>query len=260
MISRPALRTLMPAGRLLLRALTTSAPLRQEKDKFSTPSQYWDRSQAEIADQKQFVSTMLKEQFGYEPQTITEDVVDPVSKKPVPLNVELLRYKPMRWPRTHSHQVVEMKFRSHDKLDIMRASEFAARAAYYLGIPCDRVQNVKAEKRLYTVIRSPFAQAKSKENFHRITHRRTLKAYDAEPEIVDLWLSYVNKHKIANVEYAAQITTREPVDFAEKLANLTAEDMKWPEAYAAGSSDPVAAKVDELLKSDTFKKYLEETK
>lgn len=258
MIGRTSLRAVRPA-----RGFTHCLRLKQSakpKETFLTPTELVEKKRADEAEQKQFVSTMLKEQFEYAPKLIKEDVVDNVSKRPVPLNVELLQYKPLRLPKTHGHKVAELKFRSYEEEDIIRASEFAARAAYFLGIPCDKVKTLKTEKRLYTVIRSPFAQAKSKENFHRITYNRGLTAYDASPEVLDLWLSYINKHAFDKVKYTAQIHTRESLDFADTLAKLAPEEIKLPDAYATDSSDPVAAKVQELLNSDTFKSYLEETK
>ncbi|SGZ54427.1 CIC11C00000002831 [Sungouiella intermedia] len=255
MFSRTALRAARPRG------LATSMRLSEAKsDKFLTPKEFIQKKVSEDAEQQQFVSSMLKEQFDYAPKLIKEDTVDAISKRPVPLNVELLHYKPLRVPKTHGHKVAQLKFRSYEEEDIIRASEFAARAAYFLGIPCDLVKTLKTEKRLYTVIRSPFAQAKSKENFHRVTYNRGLAAYDANPEVLDLWLSYINKHSFEKVKYTAQIHTRESLDFADKLANLGVDDMKLPEAYSSDSSDPVAAKVEELLKSDTFKSFLEEKK
>ena len=226
------------------------------KGKFLSPKELVNKKHAEEVEAKTFRNSLLKEEFAFEPKIIKEDV-DTSTKRPIPLNVELLQYKPMRLPRTHGHKVAEIKFRGYDEKDIIRASEFAARAAFFLGIPCSKVHTLKTEKRLYTVIKSPFAQAKSKENFHRVTFNRLLIAYDANPEVLDLWLSYINKHAFDSVKYMAKVHTRESLDFAEKLATLTSDDMKLPEAYSSDSTDPIAAKVQELLKSDTFKQYID---
>lgn len=220
-----------------------------------TPKQLVEKTKAEAAENARFTASLLSQKTEYKPKIVTPNVVNEESKRPVPLNVELLQYKPLRLPQTHGHKVAELKFRGYQEQDILRASEFAARAAYFLGIPCSAVETLKTEKRLYTVIRSPFAQAKSKENFHRVTYNRKVTAFDANPEVVDLWLSYVNKHAVENVSYKAQVFTRELLDFADKLGKLTANDVALPEAYA-DSSDPVAVKVQELLKSDAFKEHL----
>lgn len=258
MLSRASLRLINNT-----RSIRTTCVLAQNakaKGGFLTPKELVEKKRAEEVEAKEFRSSLLNEEYEFNPKLIKEEHVDPITKRPVPLNVELLQYKPMRLPQTHGHKVAEIKFRGYFEEDLIRASEFAARAAYFLGIPCSKVHTLKTEKRLYTVIKSPFAQAKSKENFHRVTFNRQLTAYDSNPEVLDLWLSYINKYAFDKVKYKAKVFTRESLDFAETLDKLSSEDMKLPEAYSTNSSDPIAAKVQELLKSDTFKLYLEESK
>lgn len=240
-----------------VRAFSSSICAFNAKQKFSTPKEYVAKKQVERAQDQAFKESLLSGHQEYKPSIRTKDVVNPVTKRPVPLNVELLQYKPLRLKPTHGHKVVNIQFRGYDDDELLRAAEFASRAAYYLGIPCSAVKKLKTEKRLYTVIRSPFAQAKSKENFHRVTYNRHLEAFDANPEVVDLWLSYINKHAIEKVEYLAQIFTRESLDFAKNLDNLSAKDMKLPEAYNADMSDPIAKKVQELLNSESFKEHMD---
>lgn len=222
--------------------------------KFSSPKEFVSQKKVDEIEEQAYQQNLLNEEYKYEPKYLSENELDPVTKRPIPLNVELLKYKPLQLPKTHGHEVAKVEFKGYDKEDLIRASEFAARAAYYLGIPCSKVDSLKTEKRLYTVIKSPFAQAKSKENFKRTTYGRKLHAYDATPEVVDLWLSFINKHAIEGVKYNALIHTRESLDFCEKLDALTTEDLHMPDAYK-GLDDPIANKVEELLKSETFKKY-----
>lgn len=233
------------------RLLGYSSALRSAK--FDSPREHVKKSKLQELETQEFRAGLLKEQIAYEPKMITPEEVNPITKRPVPLNVELLQHKPLRLSKTHGHEVANIKFRGYDEKALIRASEFAARAAYFLGIPCSPVQKLKTERRLYTVIRSPFAQAKSKENFFRTTYHRKVQAYDALPEIVDLWISYINKHKFDDVHYTAQASTQEGLDFAEKLDKLLPADMEMPAAYADALLDPVATKVKELLKSNTFK-------
>lgn len=239
-------------------ALRLSQTANESTKEFLTPNEFVQKKRQEEVEDLQFKQSLLQDQLEYNPKTITSNKLEKESNRPVPLNVELLKYKPIRLPQTHGHEVAELKFRGYEEEELIRASEFAARAAFFLGIPCSPVKSLKTEKRLYTVIKSPFAQAKTKENFHRVTYNRKLTAYDANPEVVDMWLSYVNKHAFDKVKYLAQIQTKEQLDFVETLDKLTSKDMKLPEAYSSDSSDPIAAKVQELLKSDTFKKFFDE--
>lgn len=47
--------------------------------------------------------------------------------------------------------------------------------------------------------KSPFVHKKSQENFERKVHKRLIKAWDADQEVVDRWLQYVQKHSIGGV-------------------------------------------------------------
>lgn len=226
--------------------------------KFQTPQEFVQLKATEAAQDQQFKEHLLHEAANteYKPKTIRGNDVNPVSKRPVPLNVELLQYEPIQLPKTHGHKVAVLKFRGYDKSELSRAGEFALRSAFFLGIPTLKLANAKTEKRLYTVIKSPFAQAKLKQNFHRVTYNRYVVAYDANPEIVDLWLSYINKHAIEGINYSAELYTQEGLDYATQLENLALTDMALPEAYA-DLDDPIASKVEELLQSQTFSKLLE---
>ncbi|KAL6453087.1 RSM10 37S ribosomal protein S10 [Candida maltosa Xu316] len=221
-----------------------------------SPTEYVNKVQQEKIEQENFKQALL------EKEPTTSDLGRKVlsshklssSKRPIPINVELLNYKPLRLPKTHGDKVATLTLRGYDEDDLIRVGEFALRTAYYLGIPMSPLKALKTEKRLYTVIKSPFAQAKTKQNFHRTTFNKELIAYDANPEIIDLWLSYVNKYKFSNVDYKATVVSYESLNYVNELKELN--EFKLPDAYD-GIQDPVAKKVQELLASDEFKRHLQ---
>ncbi|KAG5733404.1 hypothetical protein E4T56_gene4112 [Termitomyces sp. T112] len=90
-------------------------------------------------------------------------------------------------------------FRSHhpELLDLF--THFAAHAASSLGIPCSRPVHLPNKRTLWTVLRSPFAHKKSQENFERIVYKRALKAWDADPEVIDRWFKYLRRHAMGGV-------------------------------------------------------------
>lgn len=229
---------------------------KSKSKKFNTPDEYVAKKQLENVEEYSYQQSLLGKEFEYNPKYISENKVNEITERPIPLNVELLNYQPLRLPKTHGHEVAELKFRSYNQENLTRASEFAARSAFYLGIPCNAIKPLKTEKRLYTVIRSPFAQAKSKENFHRVTYACKLKAFDANSEVLDLWLSFVNKYALEDVDYKTTIHTRESLDFSKELDGISSEDLKFSDSYK-DLDDPIANKVEELLKSDTFKNYFD---
>lgn len=226
------------------RRLFTTSIRRLQGGKIS-PTELLKKKSAEAVEQEEFKKTLLEGKFKYKPKTLSKIE----GNKPVPINVELLQYKPIRLPKTHGHEVVDLRFRGYVEDDLNLAAEFASRAAYYLGIPVSVVTKLKTEKRLYTVIKSPFAQAKSKENFWRVTYNFQLKAFDANPEVIDLWLSYINKYALEGVNYNAKVHIREAINGFKKLDK---QPLVVPEGFK-DSDDPFMAKVEELLASDAFK-------
>ncbi|CAH6723949.1 37S ribosomal protein S10, mitochondrial [[Candida] jaroonii] len=207
-----------------------------------SPSEYLSQIKQQEVEQQQFKSSLLQGDYPYEPKIISNE----------PINVELLKYKPIRLPKTHGHEVATIKFRGYEEDDIKLAGEFVSRAAFFLGIPVSSIIKEKTEKRLYTVIKSPFAQAKTKQNFHRVTYNYKVIGYDANAEVVDLWMSYVNKYAVEGVKYSAKIHTRESQSFVKELDDL--KDFAVPESYK-DSNDPIMERVEELLASDQFKKH-----
>lgn len=83
-------------------------------------------------------------------------------------------------------------------------------------------------------------------------------AFDATSEVVDIWLSYVNRHAVDGIQYNTTILFRESLDFSQRLDKLASTDMRLPEFFK-DIDDPIANRVEELLKSDTFQKLLNET-
>lgn len=240
---------LIVCSQIYKRAFSTRSS--RSLQKFLSPTEYLEKTEAKKLEDRQFQETLLNTPFEYSPQTLSSRALKDEGR-PVPLNVELLKYKPLRLRKTHGDEVCQLFFRGYEEPELARMGEFAARAAYYLGIPMSPLTSLKTEKRLYTVIKSPFAQAKTKQNFHRITYNKKLIAYDANDEVVDMWLSYVNKYKLPQVEMKATITSREKLSYNEDLQNA---ELEFPLSYE-GIEDPVALKMKELLESEEFKRHL----
>ncbi|KAK7018593.1 DNA-directed RNA polymerase [Favolaschia claudopus] len=126
-------------------------------------------------------------------------------------------HRPFRHPRTHSYPVAQIQFRSHDILTMNLFVHFATHAAYSLGIPCSRMYSLPTQRTIWTVIRGPFAHKKSQENFERKVHRRGIKAYDADPGVVDLWFKYLRRHAMGGVGMRCVKWERMPLGVGQKL-------------------------------------------
>lgn len=106
---------------------------------------------------------------------------------------------PQLVPRTHDIPVANIHFRSHHIRLLDLFAHFASHTAVALGIPTSRVIYLPTQRRLWTVIRSPFAHKKSQENFERKVHKRAIKAWDADLEVVEKWIKYIRLHAMGGV-------------------------------------------------------------
>ncbi|KAN0134989.1 mitochondrial 37S ribosomal protein rsm10 [Lactarius tabidus] len=107
--------------------------------------------------------------------------------------------EPYRHPRTHGVPVASIQFRAHLPAPIQLAAHFASHAAASLGIPISGVASLPTQRTLWTVPRGPFAHKKSQENFERRVHARAIKAFDADAEVVDRWVRYLEAHALPGV-------------------------------------------------------------
>lgn len=180
------------------------------------------------------------------------------TNRPIPLNVRLTSYAPFKLPQTHGHKVAEVvlaSFMGPKDLDFF--SDFILRAAFYLGIPAKGPVPLPRKTKRWTVIRSPFVMAKSKQNFERITYRRRISLYDANPDVVQVLLSIANRHALAGVGVKATLFTRESPAQVEDMALPSSDEMESPLALNkvdadASPSGNIAQAVLELLKDPRY--------
>jgi small subunit ribosomal protein S10 len=92
-----------------------------------------------------------------------------------------------------------VQFRAHRPEPIQLAAHFASHAAASLGIPLSGVASLPRRRTLWTVPRGPFVHKKSQENFERRVHARMIKAFDADAEVVDRWVRYLEAHPLPGV-------------------------------------------------------------
>ncbi|KAJ3536633.1 hypothetical protein NMY22_g5947 [Coprinellus aureogranulatus] len=127
--------------------------------------------------------------------------LDPYSHKPI-----------YRIPAASLH------LRSHHPKLLDFFCHFAGHAAASLGIPISKVVHLPTQRSLWTVPRSPFAHKKSQENFERRTHKRAIKAWDTDPEVLDRWFQYIRQHAMGGVGMRAIRWDRAPVGVGARQA------------------------------------------
>lgn len=207
-------------------------------------------------------TTATASQVKYDPQVFTPEEVLETTKTPLPINVELNYYAPLRHKKRYGDLVAEIQLRAYDHENLDFFGDFALRAAYYLDIPASGVVPLPTKRERWTVIRAPFVHAKSKENFLRLTHKRVIKAYDATPEVIDLWVSYLAKHSNSGVGIKVTTYQRESVNLVEELdktdlSKLTDLNIEDESLGGQGSHNvAIAKRVQELLNDPVFKRHL----
>jgi len=120
-------------------------------------------------------------------------------------------HEPYFHPRTYDIPVANIHFRSHHIKLLNLFTHFAAHAASSLGIPTSKVVPLPTQRTLWTVLRSPFAHKKSQENFDRRVHKRAIKAWDADPEVVQRWVAYLRAHAMPGVGMRVTTWNRLPL-------------------------------------------------
>lgn len=83
--------------------------------------------------------------------------------------------------------------------------DFALRAAYYLNLPAFGPVPLPKIKERWTVPKSHFIFKKSQENFERITRRRLIQIRDGNPESVQIWLAFLQKHAYYGIGMKANV-------------------------------------------------------
>lgn len=120
-------------------------------------------------------------------------------------------HEPTIHPRTHEIPVANIHFRSHHTELLHLFTHFALHAASSLGIPTSGVASLPTKRTLWTVPRSPFVHKKSQENFERTVHKRAIKAWDADAEVVQRWIAYLRTHALAGVGMKVTTWNRIPI-------------------------------------------------
>ncbi|ODV96968.1 hypothetical protein PACTADRAFT_48753 [Pachysolen tannophilus NRRL Y-2460] len=206
------------------------------------------------------LTARLLKNDGYNPMQLSDEKIVSDINKPLTINVEANYYAPLKNEVKYGDLKCEVTMRAFDSRNLEFFSDFALRAGYYLGLAITGPKPLPVRRERWTVIRSPFVHAKSKENFERRTHARLLRVWDSNPETIDLWLQYLNKHSVRGVGLKAHMYVQEEIDYSKKMDSFDAiqdENINSPNiSHFSNTSNPmVADRVKELLNEPHFKRH-----
>ncbi|KAI0031081.1 ribosomal protein S10 domain-containing protein, partial [Vararia minispora EC-137] len=147
--------------------------------------------------------------------------------------------KAYRHPAPYRVPVLVLHFRSHfpELLDLY--THFVEHAAASLGVPITGTARLPTQRSLWTVIRGPFVHKKSQENFHRLVHKRAIRAFDTHPEVSNKFVMYLQRHAIEGVGMRVVSWQRVPVGVGRQLIENVASHLRLGEV-------PVAEQIQQL--------------
>lgn len=122
-----------------------------------------------------------------------------------PRSLQTLHLQPLRRETQYGIPSCDLQLRAYSARPIEFFSDFALRAAYYLGLPAFGPTPLPRIVQRWTVPRSHFIFKKSQENYERITLRRLIQIRDGNPETVQIWLAFLQKHAYPGVGMKANM-------------------------------------------------------
>ncbi|KAL6864378.1 ribosomal protein S10 [Trichoderma novae-zelandiae] len=174
-----------------------------------------------------------------------------------PRSLQALHLKPLKREAEYGIPSCDLQLRSFSLQPLQFFSDFALRAAYYLGLPASGPVTLPRITERWTVPRSHFIFKKSQENFERVTLRRLIQIKDGNPETVQLWLAYLRKHQFYGIGMKAnmwEFGTTEMSKSLEEIEALTSgQDAPWSHLGQTRSIG-TAEKVVDILNSRRVKK------
>ena len=175
----------------------------------------------------------------------------------LPRSIHLNYLKPLKRTPVHGVPAADLQLRSYSVRNLEFFVDFALRAAYYLNLPAKGPVPLPKITERWTVPRSNFVHKKSQENFERITLRRLIQIQDGHPEVVQIWLGFLQKYAYygvgmkANVwEYSSLDVSKEMDEQAEKAKAEIDDRLKL---FGRRSDRVNDADVDGIIHDDIFK-------
>ena len=123
----------------------------------------------------------------------------------MPRSLEALYLKPLRREAEYGVPSCNLQLRSYSLRNLEFFCDFALRAAYYAGLPAYGPTPLPRIVERWTVPKSTFIFKKSQENFERITLRRLVQIRDGDPETVQVWLAFLQKHAYYGIGMKANV-------------------------------------------------------
>ncbi len=148
--------------------------------------------------------------------SLNRDATNPLLPRPEAANpdregprmhraLQALYLQPLRREAEYGVPTCDLQLRSYSVRSLEFFSDFALRAAYFLGLPAFGPVPLPRLTERWTVPKSHFIYKKSQENFERVTVRRLIQIRDGHPDAVQVWLAFLQKHAYYGVGMKANV-------------------------------------------------------
>ncbi|KAL6810235.1 ribosomal protein S10 domain-containing protein [Trichoderma afarasin] len=175
-----------------------------------------------------------------------------------PRSLQAIHLKPLKREAQFGIPSCDLQLRSFSLQPLQFFSDFALRAAYFLGLPASGPITLPRITERWTVPRSHFIFKKSQENFERVTLRRMIQIKDGNPETVQLWLAYLRKHQIYGIGMKANMWEFGTTEMSKSLEEVEAKSLEsaapWAHLGQTGSIGESDKAVADILNSRRVKK------
>ncbi|KAK9442824.1 Ribosomal protein S10 [Metarhizium brunneum] len=209
-----------------------------------------------------FASITLDHDLKYNSQsrssTSTSSLAKPIQIDQVrqPRSLQALHLKPLKREAEFGIPSCDLQLRSFSVQPLEFFSDFALRAAYYLGLPAYGPIPLPRITERWTVPKSHFIFKKAQENFERVTLRRMIQIRDGNPETVQLWLAYLRRHQFYGVGMKANAWefSQPGLDPSQNMRDEQLDQLGdvWSQLGQIGDLGS-PEKVEDLLNSRRFK-------
>lgn len=175
----------------------------------------------------------------------------------LPRSLQAFQLQPLRREAEHGIPSCDLQIRSFSIQPLEFFSDFALRAAYYLGLPAYGPVPLPQITERWTVPKANFIFKKAQENFERKTLRRLIQIRDGNPETVQIWLAYLRKHQYYGIGMKANVWEFSELGVGKTMDALPQEeqgqiDAKWAH-LGQTKTIGTAEKVEELLNTRRFR-------
>ncbi|QRV95591.1 ribosomal protein S10p/S20e [Ceratobasidium sp. AG-Ba] len=151
----------------------------------------------------------------------------------------------------HTHPVALIHFRTYHVPTLEFFLHFAYHAALALGIPLSHPARLPTQRSLFTVPKSPFIFKKAQENFEKTTHKRAVKVWNADKDVVDVWLRYLEEHMMPGIGMRVVRWERESLGFGERRLGEVQAMLRGGGGGEAGVREQVRLIGERIVREET---------